>query len=146
TSPTRRSSDLPSSGSSRASASRTQSQIEGVRRRLARCDANSQDGAVGLNLELVNDLLDVLRRRLAPHYSVERELGAGGMATVFLAREEHPSRRVAIKVLDPLVATRLLRERFLREVDLSSKLTHPHIVPIFAAGEVDGLLYYVMPY
>ncbi len=91
-------------------------------------------------------MLDVLRRRLAPHYSVERELGAGGMATVFLAREEHPSRRVAIKVLDPLVATRLLRERFLREVDLSSKLTHPHIVPIFAAGEVDGLLYYVMPY
>jgi len=97
-------------------------------------------------LELVNDLLDVLRRRLAPHYSVERELGSGGMATVFLAREEHPSRRVAIKVLDPLVATGLLRERFLREVDLSSKLTHPHIVPIFAAGEVDGLLYYVMPY
>jgi len=97
-------------------------------------------------LELVNDLLDVLRRRLAPHYSVERELGSGGMATVFLAQEEHPSRRVAIKVLDPLVATGLLRERFLREVDLSSKLTHPHIVPIFAAGEVDGLLYYVMPY
>ena len=91
-------------------------------------------------------MLNVLRRRLAPHYSVERELGSGGMATVFLAREEHPSRRVAIKVLDPLVATRLLRERFLREVDLSSKLTHPHIVPIFAAGEVDGLLYYVMPY
>ena len=91
-------------------------------------------------------MLDVLQRRLAPHYSVERELGSGGMATVFLAREEHPSRRVAIKVLDPLVATGLLRERFLREVDLSSKLTHPHIVPIFAAGEVDGLLYYVMPY
>src|SRR2546430_3132096 len=68
------------------------------------------------------------------------------MARVFLAVEQHPHRRVAIKVLDPEVSPRLLRERFIREVDLSSTLSHPHIVPIFSAGEIDGLFYYVMPY
>src|SRR5947199_8255324 len=92
------------------------------------------------------DVLDSLRARLAPHYDVEREIGAGGMARVFLAVEQHPHRRVAMKGLDPEVSTRLLRERFIREVDLSSNLSHPHIVPIFSAGEVDGLFYYVMPY
>src|SRR2546427_526707 len=92
------------------------------------------------------DVLDTLRASLAPHYDVEREIGAGGMARVFLAVEQHPHRGVAIKVLDPEVSTRLLRERFIREVDLSSNLSHPHIVPIFSAGEVDGLFYYVMPY
>ncbi len=92
------------------------------------------------------DVLDSLRATLAPRYDVEREIGAGGMARVFLAVEQHPHRRVAIKVLDPEVSTRLLRERFIREVDLSSKLSHPHIVPIFSAGEAAGLFYYVMPY
>src|SRR5437879_605964 len=92
------------------------------------------------------DVLDTLRASLAPHYDVEREIGAGGMARVFLAVEQHPHRRVAIKVLDPEVSTRLLRERFIREVDLSSNLSHPHIVPIFSAGEAGGLFYYVMPY
>src|SRR5438874_10953310 len=92
------------------------------------------------------DVLDSLREALAPRYDVEREIGAGGMARVFLAVEQHPHRRVAIKVLDPEVSTRLLREPFIREVDLSSNLSHPHIVPIFSAGEVDGLFYYVMPF
>ena len=92
------------------------------------------------------DVLDSLRATLAPRYDVEREIGAGGMARVYLAVEQHPHRRVAIKVLDPEVSTRLLRERFIREVDLSSKLSHPHIVPIFSAGEAAGLFYYVMPY
>ena len=92
------------------------------------------------------DVLDTLRESLAPRYDVEREIGAGGMARVFLAVEQHPRRRVAIKVLDPEVSTRLLRERFIREVDLSSNLSHPHIVPIFSAGEAGGLFYYVMPY
>src|SRR4029077_5223968 len=92
------------------------------------------------------DVLESLRENLAPRYDVEREIGAGGMARVFLAVEQHPHRRVAIKVLDPEVSTRLLRERFIREVDVSSKLRHPHIVPIFTAGEVEGLFYYVMPY
>src|SRR5213593_216791 len=92
------------------------------------------------------DVLDSLRSTLAPRYDVEREIGAGGMARVYLAVEHHPHRRVAIKVLDPEISTRLLRERFIREVDVSSKLSHPHIVPIFAAGEAAGLFYYVMPY
>jgi tRNA A-37 threonylcarbamoyl transferase component Bud32/TolB-like protein len=92
------------------------------------------------------DALDVLRENLAPRYDVEREIGAGGMARVYLAVEQHPHRRVAIKVLDPELSTRLLRERFIREVDLASKLSHPHIVPIFSAGEAAGLFYYVMPY
>src|SRR5213593_994889 len=92
------------------------------------------------------DMLDLLREGLASRYEIERQIGAGGMARVFLAVEQHPQRRVAIKVLDPEISTRLLRERFIREVDLSSKLSHPHIVPIFTAGEVEGLFYYVMPY
>src|SRR5256712_4629301 len=92
------------------------------------------------------DVLDSLRESLAPRFDVERQIGAGGMARVYLAVEQHPRRRVAIKVLDPEISTRLLRERFIREVDLSSKLSHPHIVPIFAAGAAAGLFYYVMPY
>jgi TolB-like protein len=63
-----------------------------------------------------------------------------------LATKQHPRRPVAIKVLEPDVSSRLLYDRFIREVELSSRLTHPHVVPVFAAGEVGGLLYYVMPY
>src|SRR5438445_9306491 len=92
------------------------------------------------------DVLDALRESLAPHYDIERLIGAGGMARVFLAVEQQPHRRVAIKVIDPELSNRLLRERFIREVELSSKLSHPHIVPIFSAGEAAGLFYYVMPY
>ena len=68
------------------------------------------------------------------------------MAFVFLAEELHPRRRVALKVLDPQIAAGLGPDRFLREVDVASQLAHPHILPIFAAGEADGLLYYAMPY
>src|SRR5207244_12755903 len=92
------------------------------------------------------DVLDALRESLAPHYDIERLIGAGGMARVFLAVAQHPHRRVAIKVLAPEVSTRLLRERFIREVDLSSNLSHPHIVPIFSAGAVDGRCDCVLPY
>src|SRR3989449_10567607 len=92
------------------------------------------------------DALEALRESLAPHYDIERQMGAGRMARVFLAVEQPPHRRVAIKVIDPELSNRLLRERFIREVDLSSKLSHPHIVPIFSAGEAAGLFYYVMPY
>ena len=92
------------------------------------------------------DVIDLLREGLSPRYEVERQIGAGGMARVYLATEQHPRRPVAIKVLEPDIATRLLYDRFIREVELSSRLNHPHIVPIFAAGEVGELLYYVMPY
>src|SRR5436189_156874 len=92
------------------------------------------------------DMLESLRESLTSRFDIERQIGAGGMARVFLAVEQHPRRRVAIKLLDPEVSSRLLRERFIREVDLSSNLSHPHIVPIFSAGEAAGLFYYVMPY
>jgi tetratricopeptide (TPR) repeat protein/tRNA A-37 threonylcarbamoyl transferase component Bud32 len=92
------------------------------------------------------DDLDHLKVLFADRYTIEREIGRGGMATVYLAEELHPRRKVAIKVLSPDIGTRVLRDRFLREIDLASKLVHPHIVPVFAAGEVGGLLYYVMPH
>jgi serine/threonine-protein kinase len=99
------------------------------------------------------DVLPALRKGLAPHYTVEREIGAGGMARVFLAQERHPSRKVAVKVLHPELSTPLFRARFIREIDLVSKLSHPNIVPILAADEClyvpqgpEGLCYYVMPY
>jgi TolB-like protein/Tfp pilus assembly protein PilF len=68
------------------------------------------------------------------------------MATVLLAEEHHPQRQVAVKVFDPAVSSVVGQERFLREVEISARLSHPHIVPIFTAGEAAGLLYYVMPY
>ncbi len=99
------------------------------------------------------DVLAALREGLAPHYTVEREIGAGGMARVFLAVERHPPRKVAVKVMNPDVSSSEFRERFIREVELTSRLSHPHIVPILAAEEClfvpdgpDGLCYYVMPY
>jgi tetratricopeptide (TPR) repeat protein len=94
----------------------------------------------------MDDVIGSLREGLAPRYQVERQIGAGGMARVYLATEQHPRRSVAIKVMEPDLSTRLLYDRFIREVELSSQLTHPHIVPVFAAGEVGNLLYYVMPY
>ena len=94
----------------------------------------------------MQDSLERFRSALAERYDVEREVGRGGMAQVFLAQERYPHRQVAIKVLDPELAAVLGSQRFLREVDLASKLTHPHILPIFSAGEAEGMLYYVMPY
>ena len=95
---------------------------------------------------MMDDLQGRLQEAVSDRYTIERKIGRGGMATVFLAVEHHPRRKVAIKVLTPDVATLVLRERFLREVNLVSTLRHPHIVPVFAAGEADGLLYFVMPY
>jgi serine/threonine-protein kinase len=94
----------------------------------------------------LDEVLAVLSDELADRYTVDRPVGKGGMATVYLAQERHPQRHVAIKVLDPKVSDQIGRERFLREVEIASQLTHPHIVPIFSAGEAGGLMYYVMPY
>jgi tRNA A-37 threonylcarbamoyl transferase component Bud32/TolB-like protein/tetratricopeptide (TPR) repeat protein len=94
----------------------------------------------------VSELLELVRQTLAGEYAVEREIGRGGMATVFLAEELQPRRRVAIKVLNPEVASKLVRERFLREIEVASNLTHPHILPVFTAGSADSLVYYVMPF
>jgi serine/threonine protein kinase/tetratricopeptide (TPR) repeat protein len=83
---------------------------------------------------------------IAERYVVERELGRGGMATVYLACDRKHDRKVALKVLLPELAASLGAERFLREIQLAAGLTHPHILPVYDSGEVDGLLYYVMPF
>ncbi len=79
-------------------------------------------------------------------YTIERELGRGGMATVYLATDQKHDRRVAIKVLDPEFASVIGPQRFVQEIEIASRLTHPHILPLYASGSADGLLYYVMPY
>ena len=92
------------------------------------------------------DVLTSLQPHLADRYRIERELGRGGMGTVYLAADLKHHRRVAIKVLEPELAVALGRERFLREIEISAGLTHPHILPVFDSGAADGILYYVMPY
>jgi len=87
-----------------------------------------------------------LRAALSDFYVIEREIGAGGMATVYLATDLKHERLVAVKVLDPHLTQSLGVDRFLREVKTAANLTHPHILPLFDSGEADGLLYYVMPY
>jgi serine/threonine-protein kinase len=83
---------------------------------------------------------------LSDRYRIERTLGRGGMATVFLAEDLKHHRRVAIKVLDPEVAAAIGPERFLREIETVARLSHPHILPLHDSGEAAGLLFYAMPY
>ena len=92
------------------------------------------------------DLLDRLRAALADRYGFDREIGRGGMATVYLAQDEKHHRSVAIKVLHPYLAVNLGPERFLREIQIAAQLQHPHIVPLYDSGQAGDLLYYVMPY
>ena len=87
-----------------------------------------------------------LRAALAGRYTLERELGRGGMATVWLAQDLKHERPVALKVLRPELAAALGPERFLREIHLTARLTHPHILPLHDSGVADGFLFYVMPY
>src|SRR5256885_7687708 len=94
----------------------------------------------------VADLFETLRDALVEHYAVERELGRGGMATVFLAEDLKHHRPVAIKVLHSDRAAALGSDRFLREIAIAARLQHPHILPLYDSGTVDRLLYYVMPY
>src|SRR6186713_1040831 len=82
---------------------------------------------------------------LAGRYRVERELGAGGMATVYLAHDLRHDRDVALKVLHPELGAAIGAERFLREIRVAASLHHPNIVPLYDSGEADGTLYYVMP-
>jgi serine/threonine-protein kinase len=93
----------------------------------------------------VTDTLAVLQTALADRYTLERELGRGGMATVYLARDLKHGRPVAIKVLRPELAAALGSERFLREIQLTANLQHPHILALYDSGEAAGFLYYVMP-
>ena len=87
-----------------------------------------------------------LRDALADRYPIERALGRGGMATVYLARDVKHHRPVAVKVLHPELTAGLGTERFLREIRIEAALQHPHILPLHDSGEADGFLYYVMPY
>ena len=94
----------------------------------------------------MTDALSRLTSALADRYTIERELGAGGMATVYLAEDLKLHRKVALKVLRPELASALGPDRFLQEIDIAAKLTHPHILGLHDCGEADGFLYYVMPY
>jgi serine/threonine-protein kinase len=90
--------------------------------------------------------IERLRRSLANAYDIDREIGRDGMSVVFLAQYRKHDRVVAIKVLHPEIAACLGSDRFLREIRLAAKLSHPHILPLFDSGEADGVLYYVMPF
>ena len=92
------------------------------------------------------DRLDRLKAALVGRYAVLRELGGGGMATVYVAEDLKHHRKVAVKVLRPELAAALGPERFTREIEIAAQLQHPHILPLLDSGEADGLLYYVMPY
>ena len=94
----------------------------------------------------MSDTIDRLQAALADRYTIERELGAGGMATVYLAEDLKHDRKVAIKVLRPELAAVLGAERFVQEIKTTANLQHPHILPLFDSGQVEGFLYYVMPY
>ena len=92
------------------------------------------------------NVLSQLAAELHGRYEMEREIGRGGMATVFLARDVRHSRRVALKVLDPELGAVLGAERFLSEIRVTANLQHPNLLPLFDSGEANGLLYYVMPF
>ncbi len=87
-----------------------------------------------------------LTSALAGRYAIERELGAGGMATVYLAQDMKHDRQVAVKVLKPELAAVIGGERFLKEIKVTANLQHPHILPLYDSGEADSFLFYVMPY
>ena len=94
----------------------------------------------------MSDPLDRLRTALADRYRIERELGQGGMATVYLAQDIRHDRKVALKVLRPELSAVLGNDRFVVEIKTTAALQHPHILPLFDSGSADGFLYYVMPY
>ena len=91
-------------------------------------------------------VLELLREALADRYTIERELGRGGNAIVYLAHDRKHDRKVALKVIERDLAESVRAERFLREIQIAAKLSHPHILPLYDSGAVEGMLYYVMPY
>jgi serine/threonine protein kinase len=109
--------------------------------------------ATGRTLVAMADLTDQFSAPLADRYRVERRLGEGGMATVYLAEDRKHGRKVAVKVLRPELAALLGADRFLQEIKTTAQLQHPHILPLYDSGSAAAgrggaaeLLYYVMPY
>jgi serine/threonine-protein kinase len=94
----------------------------------------------------MGDSFDHLQAAMADRYLLERELGGGGMASVFLAHDARHNRKVAIKILFPELASLIGAERFLKEIETTANLQHPNILPLFDSGRVDGTVFYVMPY
>ena len=94
----------------------------------------------------MTDLRDQLQAALGSAYTLERELGGGGMSRVFVAREMALGRLVVVKVLPPEMAAGVSTERFKREISVAARLQHPHIVPLLSAGEMDGIPYFTMPF
>lgn len=94
----------------------------------------------------MSDSLDLFRSTIADRYAIEREVGRGGMAWVFLALDLRHRRPVAVKVLRRELGAVIGAERFLREIEIAAKLSHPHVLPLYDSGEAAGFLYYVMPF
>ncbi len=94
----------------------------------------------------MDNQIERLKAALADRDTIERELGAGGMANVYLAHDLKHDRKVAVKVLRPELAAVLGAERFLQEIKTTANLQHPHILPLHDSGDADGFLYYVMPF
>ena len=94
----------------------------------------------------MTDLRQQLQSALGSAYTIERELGGGGMSRVFLAEERALGRSVVVKVLPPDVTAGVNADRFRREIQVSAKLQHPHIVPVLSTGEMDGVPWYTMPF
>src|SRR4249920_1867888 len=93
-----------------------------------------------------SESLAPLNSALTGRYAIDREVGVGGMATVYLARDPRHDRNVALKVLNPELGAVLGVERFLAEIRVTANLQHPNLLPLFDSGEADGLLFYVMPF
>src|SRR6187402_1697478 len=91
-------------------------------------------------------MISRLATALEGRYRIEREIGRGGMATVYLARDVRHNRSVALKVLNPELGAVLGIERFLAEIEVTANLQHPNLLPLFDSGEANGLLFYVMPF
>jgi serine/threonine-protein kinase len=114
--------------------------------RDALAEAGSAPHVLASAKTTVTDIPIQLSAALEGRYAIERELGRGGMATVYLATDQKHERPVAVKVLHPELAAALGSERFLREIKLTARLNHPHILPLLDSGEAGGFLFYVMPY
>src|SRR5207302_1425614 len=97
-------------------------------------------------MDPVRDAVAAVTAALGERYAIDRELGRGGMATVYVAQDRRHGREVAVKVLRPDVAAAIGAERFLREITIAARLTHPHVLPLLDSGQAAGSLYYVMPY